>query len=440
MLVDNYKVVHWLNIRKVTTGQIAGTLGIDHAELAKLLAVSGDCEWPDDLVAIMTRTLQITPEHLVASGRRDLTVLVRTARELRDTRRPIQRDGIHFYNYYTMAAPPGAVAPVVLDILCPANRLPALNNGHLEPAITINLGPGDIHGRWGTELDESTWQVIVANTDTDRWIVGDSYVEPSYCPHTYSLAGTEPARIVSYTGRSPLAGLLEEVNDWSDPAARELLAWLDDGVDPQQVARLLLARRGHTVESAGVTLGLTPDALAAAIDDGTVEVLRELGTTLGFDYRLLIRPAARHDAVGKTFKDIAECRKEARDFRGYTVTSLAAAPHLPDLTGLYLRVDGAAGEQLFEPAETHYLVTAGTPTLHWTRADGQQAQTELAVDGSAWVAPFVAHRWSGQGALIKLGSGRHLGYLDLFELTNTYAAGATVQRGHRDNRGWGYDS
>ncbi|WP_280431094.1 histidine kinase, partial [Nocardia brasiliensis] len=332
MLVDNYKVVHWLNIRKVTTGQIAGTLGIDHAELAKLLAVSGDCEWPDDIVAIMTRTLQITPEHLAASGRRDLTVLVRTARELRDTRRPIQRDGIHFYNYYTMAAPPGAVAPVVLDILCPANRLPALNNGHLEPAITINLGPGDIHGRWGTELDESTWQVIVANTDTDSWIAGDSYVEPSYCPHTYSLAGPEPARIVSYTGRSPLAGLLEEVNDWSDPAARELLAWLDGGVHPQQVARLLFARRGHTVESAGVTVGLTPDALVAAIDDGTLAVLRELGTTLGFDYRLLIRPAARHDAVGKTFKDIAECRKEARDFRGYTVTSLAAAPHLPDLT------------------------------------------------------------------------------------------------------------
>lgn len=440
MLVDNYKVMHWLNIRKVTTGQIAGALGIEHARLTGLLAPDGACEWPDDIVATLTRTLEITPGQLVAGGRRDLTVLIRTARQLRDTCRPIQRDGIHFYNYYTMAAPPGAVAPVVLDILCPAGRLPALNNGHLEPAITINLGPGDIHGRWGTELDEATWQVIVANTDADNWIVGDSYVEPSYCPHTYSLAGSEPARIVSYTGQSPLAGLLEEVNDWSDPAARELLTWLDGGVCPHDVAELLFARRGHTVESAATTLGVSAAAVRAAIDDGAVELLRELGTTLGFDYRLLIRPAARHDAVGKTFKDIAECRKETREFRGYTVTSLAAAPHLPDLTGLYLRTEGASGAALREPAETHYLVTAGTPTLHWVRADGQQTEAELEPDASVWVAPFVTHRWSGSGALIKLGSGRHLGYLDLFELTNTYAAGATVRRGHRDHRGWGYDS
>ena len=27
-----------------------------------------------------------------------------------------------------------------------------LNNGHLEQAITVNLGPGDIYGRWGENI------------------------------------------------------------------------------------------------------------------------------------------------------------------------------------------------------------------------------------------------------------------------------------------------
>ncbi|KAA8884801.1 helix-turn-helix transcriptional regulator [Nocardia colli] len=438
MRVDNYKLMHWLNTRKMTTGQVAEAVGLDHGQFEKLLSVTD--EWPDELADALARALQITPEQLVASGRADLTVLLRTAQELRDTRRPIQRDGIHFYNYYTMAAPQGAVAPVILDIRCPADRLPALNNGHLEPAITINLGPGDIHGRWGEELGEATWQVISANPDEDNWIVGDSYVEPSYCPHTYSLASDASARIVSYTGQSALAGLIEDVNDWSDPAAHAMLGWLDESLTPQKVATLLLSRRGHTIESAAEALGIRASDLIAALDEGALDQLRDLGTTLGFDYRLLLRPATRHDAVGKTFKDIAQCRKEIRDFQGYRVTSLASAPHLPDLTGLFLLVAGQDGANLCEPAESHYLVTAGSPTLHWTDAAGQERHSELEVDASAWVAPFVTHRWSGDGALIKLGSGRHLGYLDLYELTNTYAAVSTVRRGRRDSRGWGYDS
>ncbi|MEW9553281.1 histidine kinase [Nonomuraea sp. NPDC050783] len=440
MRLDTYKVVHWMNVRKMTVRQVAEAAGLDHARLAGLLDEPGGGEWPETEVAALTRALGVEPERLSASGRRDLTVVTRTAEQLRATRRPIQRDGIHFYNYYTMAAPPGAVAPVILDILCPADRLPALNNGHLEPAITVNLGPGDIHGRWGEELTDATWQVIAANKGEDPWIVGDSYLEPSYCPHSYSLASDAPARIVSYTGQSNLAALLEDVNDWSEPAAEELFGWLDREPSPRALAELLLARRGHTVESAAAALGTSGEKLAAALEYGGVEDLRELGWRLGLDDRLLLRRELRHDAVGKTYKDVAECRREARDFRGYRVTSLAGAPHLPDLSGLYLRVSGEEGADLLEPAETHYLVTGGDLRLHWITADGGTESRELDADGTAWVAPFVRHRWSGDGSLIKLGSGRHLTYLDLYELSNTYAPAATLRRGRRDGRSWGYDS
>ncbi|WP_043622605.1 hypothetical protein [Nonomuraea candida] len=439
MRLDTYKIVHWMNVRKMTLRQVAEAAGLGQARLTDLLEKPGGDEWPDADVAPLAHALGVAPQHLSASGRRDLTVVTRTAAQLAETRRPIQRDGIHFYNYYTMAAPPGAVAPVILDILCPADRLPALNNGHLEPAITVNLGPGDIHGRWGAELTDATWQVIEANKGEDRWIVGDSYLEPSYCPHSYSLASGTPARIVSYTGQSNLAALLEDVNDWPEPAAEELFGWLGDEVSPRALADLLLARRGHTLESAAAALGMSGEKLAAALDYGAVDDLRELGWKLGLDDRLLLRRQLRHDAVGKTYKDIAECRREARDFRGYRVASLAGAPHLPDLSGLYLRVTGDAGGDLVEPAETHYLVTGGSLRLEWAEGDGA-ASCELGADGTAWVAPFVRHRWSGDGSLIKLGSGRHLTYLDLYELTNTYAAAATLRRGRRDGRSWGYDS
>jgi hypothetical protein len=45
-------------------------------------------------------------------------------------------------------------------------------------------------------LDASTWQVMATNTGDDNWIVGDSYVEPSFLPHSYSLVTDVPARMV----------------------------------------------------------------------------------------------------------------------------------------------------------------------------------------------------------------------------------------------------
>jgi hypothetical protein len=439
MRVDTYKVIHWMNVRKMTSGQVADAGGIEHRRLTALLSTGGDANWPDEMATAVVRALEIDAEKLSAGGQPDLTVLTKTARELRNTRRAIQRDEIHFYNYYSMAAPPGVVAPVILDILCPKDRIPALNNGHLEPAITVNLGPGDIHGRWGRDLDDSTWLVMKANHDDDQWLAGDSYVEPSYCPHSYSLASDVPARIVSYTGHSNLAALVEDVNNWPEPAARTLLGQLDDGLTPHAIAGLLLSRRGHGIPSAADAAGLSVGELNAALDNGDGDVLRQLGDALGIDYRLLLSPEHHYDAVGKTYKSIADCRREARPFQGYEVASLASASHLSDLTGLYMRVTGDAGEHLCEPAETHYLVIGGDVQLSWMGADGQPRRTELGVDGTAWAAPFVPHRWSGHGALIKLGSGRHLSYLDLFELTNTYAAASTVRRAYRDVSGWGYD-
>jgi 2-hydroxyethylphosphonate dioxygenase len=85
------------------------------------------------------------------------------------------------------------------------------------------------------------------------------------------------------------------------------------------------------------------------------------------------------------------------------------------------------------------LVTAGEATLEWVDPNGRTAATKLGPDGSAWVGPFVSHRWHGHASILKFGSGAHLGYLDLLELTNTFDPAATARRSRRDVTGWGYD-
>lgn len=133
-----------------------------------------------------------------------------------------------------------------------------------------------------------------------------------------------------------------------------------------------------------------------------------------------------------------------RFFRSYQVASMASAPHLSDLSGLFMRVEKqtAAADplDLVELGETHYMVTAGELTLAWRDAGGDISRQTLLADGTAWVAPFVEHAWFGDGALIKLGSGRHVGVLDQLELTSTFEAPSTIRRARGDVLGWGYDS
>ncbi|MGJ3259934.1 MAG: hypothetical protein ACFE0S_10050 [Rhodospirillales bacterium] len=113
------------------------------------------------------------------------------------TKRKVNRGGFHFYNYYTLLNPKGYVAPVLFDILCPKDREPVQNNGHLEPAITINLGPHYIYRIWGDRSKEDARHQFNTNKSKEHdWIIGDSYVEPPYQPHSYSLAEDGPAQIL----------------------------------------------------------------------------------------------------------------------------------------------------------------------------------------------------------------------------------------------------
>lgn len=441
--VDTIRLRRWMNVRKITAADLASAAGLDVAALEAILRREVS-DVDTEVCGKLADELAVDIAAITPAGQREQCVILMRAARMRATRRAIRRDGIHFYNYYSMAAPKGRVAPVILDILCPDGRLPALNNGHLEPAITVNIGPGPINGRWRADLSPDTWQVLQSNSGDDSWIVGDSYIEPSYCPHSYSLASERQARIISYTCSPAIGALVEESNQWSSPAFDVLLDRVGDA-GPASWLRLLLDRRAYSVAQAAAASRVDPDVLeAAAAGRGRLSLddARSIGQALGFDYRVILPAPHKRDAVGKTYCSIGQSRQTMREFKRYVVASMASAPHLPDMVGLFMRVPrgpGGPGLDLTGHGETHYLVGTDGLALSWREADGSVRTERLFADDSIWVGPFVEHGFGGEGSLARMASGNHLGHLDQLALSGTFEARSTLARGRRDQETWGYD-
>jgi hypothetical protein len=445
--VDSRSFLTWMNSRKVTPGILAERLAVAPT-IVQDICDARDPVVDADLASAIAESLDVAVAQIAAKDAGTTACIFMSADELRDTCRPIERDGIHFYNYYTMPTPHGSVGPVILDILCPAGRLPKLNNGHLEPALTVNLGPGDIVGRWAESVDDRSLRVLEANRGDDAWIVGASYLEPSYAPHSYALASAEPAQIVSYTAPATLAGFLDGVGRCPAVSARRLVDDLDGEPGTSRLLAWWMARRGYEIDVLARAAAVDERRLRSAVDGraglGDEEV-RAVASVLAVDYRLLLPPERTYDALGRSVQSVDESRRTVRRFRSYTVASMATSSHLTDLTGLFMAVDLDDGRpaprelDLVDHAATHYLAFGGRLVFRCQADDGS---VEIPLDpyDSLWVAPFVPHRFDGRGRLLKFGSGDGFSYRDQFELSNEFASRRLVERSLGQVVGWGYDS
>jgi 2-hydroxyethylphosphonate dioxygenase len=350
--------------------------------------------------------------------------------------RPLSRDGIHFYNYFSIASPPDRIGPVILDILCPRDRLPMLNSGHLEPAITVNLGPGDIMGRWSEDLDDRTWKRLRAATDDPRWIVGESYMESPFCPHSYALASDTPARIVSYTAQSRLQPIIEMNDQWTDA---EFDRFIDSLRTDAYELEMALRAKGYQPDGAGLSSSsrATVGQLRADPALVTLEEVRSLANELRIDYRSLLPSSRDLDELGRTWCSLEESRTSIRPFGSYWIASMASSVALPDIVGLFLLVEpGSPGElDLIASTELHYFVADGHAVLTWEDANGA-SKVELGPDSSLWVAPFVPHAFEGSAALLRFDSGVGLASAERLEVERTFRAQTTLRRGRHDLVGW----
>lgn len=444
--LDSFKLMHWLNARKVTPVMVAEKSGLAVEDLENFIQ-NKKTEISSSGLEILAKVLNVPENYLTGSSSNSIDeVIFWSANDVQNTKREVFRDGIHFYNYYTWPSPKGFVAPVILDILCPSDRLPALNNGHLEAAITINLGPGDIHGRWDKEISPLSFQVLESNKTTEHnWIVGDTYVEPCYCPHSYNLVTNTPAQILSYTVKSEMETVFTALNNWSDYRFNQFAEQFSKLPRAAIFLQEQMNRHGFEIKTLAQSSKIAEDKITNFVKGHPESLdqneLKTIAQVLGMDFRLLIETKIKGDELGKIHFSYKDSIKSIRPYKSYTVASMSASTEFTDLSGLYIKVEKANGNELdlSDPGNIHYGVSQGNLTLKWMNAENKVVEQKLVKGDALWVAPYVQHAFFGQGALIKMTNGENITYLNRYALSNTFDLNKTLKRSRHDNQDWGYD-
>jgi len=444
MKIDEIKLNHWLNIRKTSLDVLNDMLKefINHEITFENLDNLN--EFVIDKIA---EALKIQKSKLLKTEK--VPAYIFNSREqILKTKRPITRDNIHFYNYYTLPAPKGYVAPVLIDILCPKEKLPALNNGHLEPAITISLGPKDIYARFHKKISPLTFHKFKVNKDkkTD-WIVGSSYYEPSYCVHTYSRAENGPGKILSYTTSANLENLLKE--KLNDESFQNFVSEIKEKIPyNRQLLKKDIENKGYELKEISkktkINLSKLSKFFKNKVNKLSVNDICKIAYLIDSDPGLYLEKNFKEDRIGRNFFNIEDSLKTVRKFKSYKVATIAGSARSTDLSGYFIKVKNLKDNNKFDITDSncsHYLVTKGNLTFHYKNLlEKKIDKLKLNVGDSIWVSSYAIHGFTGDGALIKISDGQNFNYLDKLELTNTYKLKETLIRGKNDKVNWGYDS
>ena len=439
--ISRVKLNHWLNIRK-TTLSVLNKLLKSHINFHLTLESLNQLD--NHSVDKLAEVLSIPPSYILEQEKIPSYIL-NTKETIEKTKRPIQRGGIHFYNYYTLPSPQGYVAPVLIDILCPKERLPVLNNGHLEPAITISLGPNDIYARFAKKLNKDTYLKFKINKEQDtNWVVGSSYFEPSYCLHTYSRATNGPGRILSYTTRSYLENLLG--NKLNDNSFKNFLS----SIKNEKINRTLLGQdiqnKGYSFKEISaktkISLKKIKNFINGKKSNLNIKELSKICNVINSNSNLYLDKEFKEDSIGKLYYDYKDSLKTKRSFKSYEVASIANSSRFPDLFGYFIKVKNLLKKQVLDLMDTncsHYLVSNGKIKFH-VKPDKNEESIDIKEGDAIWISAYTKHGFTGKGSLIKISDGQNINYLEKIDLINTYNLKNTLARGRNDKVTWGYDA
>lgn len=431
------KLNHWFNARKLTIGFFKKK----NNNLYKKLLENKNFNCSAYELKFLCNKLNINKEDLLF--KKDLPeFILHSKNKINLTKRPIKRDGIHFYNYYTLPSPKGFKAPVILDILCPNNKLPKLNNGHLEHAITVNLGPGDIYGRWGKNINKKeNFSVIKSNRFKNKWIVGDTYLEPTYLSHSYSLVNKTPSQILSYTTKSQLEKFSKNLNIWPEQSYKNMIDSINKQGNKNIFIKSFLNSRGLDEDYVAKKLNITKREIEIFFKSKKTslknkKILEKLCKIMNVEPSIFYERKFNEDKVGKTYKSYKDCFKTIRKFKSYLVSSMSASEKYPDLYGIFIKVyKKRKVKDLVYYASTHYLATSGEMFFYL-----KDKKIKFNNGDSIWVSPFLKHGFSGEGSIIKINNGECIDYQDICEINNLFDHKKVLSRIYNDNINWGYDS
>ncbi len=429
-IIDILKLNHWLNARKITNQFIYKK----QKTLSKKIKLKKDFKITTKELYFINNTLAISSEKIFKQEKLPDYILW-SKNKIDKTKRPIKRDGIHFYNYYSLPIPYGFIGPVILDILCPKNKLPKLNNGHLEQAITVNLGESDIYGRWGKSINPTNYAKIkYNNTNLNSWIIGDTYVEPTYCPHSYSRATSYNSQILSYTAKSPLEKLVKNLNNWPKENYKNLINNLRSGDIRKSILRLYLDNKGVTLNYLSKSIKIKINNLDQILNN-KIKLIK-VCNFLKINPNLFIKKQkSSEDKIGKTYLSYKESFKTIRKYKSYTIASMASSERYMDLFGYFLKVSkNKKVKDLNDFASSHYLVTGGEINFYINNK-----KIKIKKGDAIWMSSFKSHGFSGNGSLLKISNGESLDSSDLSEMLNIYNPQKTLERSYKDNISWGYE-
>jgi hypothetical protein len=435
-IIDIIKLNHWLNVRKLSLNNIKNF----SIKLANKIKGKNNFYCSEKDLVFFEKVLNISKNKIILNEK--LPKFIHwNKKKIESTKRKIYRDNIHFYNYYSLPSPKNFISPVILDILCPKKKIPKLNNGHLEQAITIALGKGDIYGRWGNKLNKDTFKKIkVNNLEKYKWIVGDSYVEPAYCPHSYSLSSNIPGRILSYTAKSQLQKFVENLNHWPKNSSENFLKMFKNKINLSQFIQLYSLLKGLDLNFILKRIGITKKNFLMSLDKKNNNLLlksqiKKIQNYLGVECNLFSFNEKKEDRVGKVYCSFKKSIKSIRKYKSYSVADIAFSNRYPDLRGLYFKVTKEKNyKDLIIYANCHYLVTQGKIKMLI-----ENKKITLNEGDAIWLAPFQNHGFEGKGSLIRISNGETIDYLDLIELSRLYNPKYTLKRLYKDKFNWGYD-
>lgn len=430
IIIDFIKLNHWLNARKITTKLIDKK----QKTLAKKLSLKKNFSISPRELDFINTDLSIPTEKIEVQNKIPDYILW-TKSKIDKTKRPINRDGIHFYNYYSLPIPNGFVGPVILDILCPKNKLPKLNNGHLEQAITINLGNSDIYGRWGKKKIKVNFSKIKYNNSSKNpWIIGDTYVEPTYCPHSYSRATEHNSQILSYTAKSPLEKFIKNLNNWSKSNYENLIKNIRSKNPRVSILKLYLDNKGVDLKYLSQKIKVKIKTLEQIINNKRVLIKTCKLLKINPDLFNNIQYTSE-DSIGKTYLSYKDSFKTIRKYKSYTIASMASSERYSDLFGYFIKVSGSKKvKDLCDFASSHYLITDGEFNFN---IDNKTIKVKKG--DAIWMSSFKSHGFSGKGSLLKISNGECVDSSDLREILNIYKPVETLKRSYKDRISWGYE-
>lgn len=428
--IDILKINHFLNVRKITTKVLKKEI----ISLYKKINTRKNFKISSSEVNYLNSKLSI-PIEKIKFQKKLPDYILWNKKKILGSKRAINRDGIHFYNYYSLPTPHGFIGPVILDILCPKNKLPKLNNGHLEQAITVNLGSDDIYGRWGVKKKKFNFSKIKFNSSKkNKWIIGDTYVEPSYCPHSYSRVNNNNSQILSYTAKSPIEKLVKNLNSWSNENYKNFYSKVNSSDNRILILKYYLDNRGVSLKYLSRTLGIKIINLKQVFINQ--KTLRKVCSFLRLDLSIFYNNKnLDEDKIGKTYLSYEDSFKTIRKFKSYLMASMAFSHRYPDLFGCFIKVSNKKNLlDLSNYAASHYLVTSGN-----LKFNIRNKRVDIKKGDAIWVSSFKNHGFSGNGSLLKISNGESLDTSNLHEILKMYKPKKTISRSYKDKITWGYD-